>query len=228
MIFHSTADPLLTLAAGLIVGFLVAIPVGPMGVLSLQRSINGRPLLGFLTGVGIAFADAVYAAVAAFGLTLISDFLIGQHRWLSFAGGLILLVFGVATFRSCPKTAAHTAARGGPWWVFLSSAGMTFTNPATIFTFVVLFTTFRFGADLSMPAALALVGGVFVGSCGWWLLLTHGASRWRTNFSESGLRRVNRAAGVLIIGFGLWALGSGLMGERSPSAMDEESSERTG
>jgi threonine/homoserine/homoserine lactone efflux protein len=206
MIFDSPGDAFLALATGLIVGFLVAIPVGPMGVLSLQRSLNGRPGLGFLTGVGVAFADAVYAAVAAFGITLVSDFLILQQRWLSLAGGAILLAFGIATFRSCPKAAARSANHADPWWVLFSSAGMTFTNPATILTFVVLFTTFHFGAELSVAAATALVGGVFAGSCGWWMLLTHGATRFRTCFSESALRKVNRAAGVLIIGFGLWAL----------------------
>ena len=127
-------------ARGLVIGLAIAAPVGPIGLLCIRRSLADGFPLGFLTGLGAAAADGVYGAIAAFGLTAVSSFLVAQQRWLALGGGLALLWLGWQSIRRPP---ADTAADGGGntsrAGAFASTFVLTLANPATILSFVAVF-----------------------------------------------------------------------------------------
>jgi threonine/homoserine/homoserine lactone efflux protein len=196
------------LLQGLLLGFAIAAPVGPIGVLCIRRTLSDGRLIGFLSGLGAATADMLYGAVAAFGLTAIQSLLVRQQVWLQTLGGLFLLYLGVRTFFAPP--ADHAAAvrpRSGKLSAYLTTLGLTLTNPATILSFTIIFAGFRLGQTAAgfLPAAL-LVLGVFLGSACWWLLLSGSVGFFRERFNSAWMPWVNRIAGVLIAGFGMAAL----------------------
>jgi threonine/homoserine/homoserine lactone efflux protein len=193
---------------GLLIGFAIAAPVGPIGVLCIRRTLADGRLVGFLSGLGAATADSVYGAVAAFGLTALQDVLLRQQIWLRIAGGLFLLYLGVRTFIAAPTPrAAQASSGGGLLGAYLSTFGLTLTNPATILAFLVIFAGFRLGETGSnYLGAASIVAGVFLGSASWWLLLSGLVGLLRERFSATWLSWVNRLAGVVIFAFGVAAL----------------------
>jgi threonine/homoserine/homoserine lactone efflux protein len=200
------------LLKGMGIGFAVAVPIGPIAVLCIRRSLSEGPSMGFFTGLGVAVADALYSAVAAFGLTLISDALLRMQFWIGLLGGLLLLWFGCATFRAEPKETSEDSRSAGLITTFFSAFILTLTNPATILTFLALFVGLGVAEASGVWNALALVGGVFTGSALWWLLLSNGIGLLRNRFTPAWIRTTNRAAGVLISAFGVWALVRTTMG----------------
>lgn len=207
---------LLAFGKGVVVGFIVAVPVGPMGVLCIRRSLVQSRWLGFVTGLGVATADAFYAAVAGFGLTLISGFLTAQQHLLEFLGAIMLGWFGVKIFLSQPSSESEPLTLTAALSTYASSTVMTLTNPATILTFVVLFAGFGFGAEATNLRATLLVAGVFAGSATWWVILSQAVGLSRKRFSEGAIRWVNRGAGALTIAFGVFALVSAIRGTLYP------------
>jgi threonine/homoserine/homoserine lactone efflux protein len=191
---------------GLAIGFSIAAPVGPIGVLCIRRSLRDGMAAGFVTGLGAATADAAYGAVAGFGLTAISGFLIGQRFWIGLLGGAFLCYLGVRTFLSTP--AAEAAPEKGDRFlaVYASTLFLTLANPATILSFAVIFTAFGLGASTDYPAATSLVLGVFLGSALWWLILSGGVGLFRSRADSTGMRVVNRVSGVVLVAFGIYAL----------------------
>src|SRR5438045_2795843 len=164
------------LAKGLAIGFCIAAPVGPIGVLCIRRSLAEGRQIGLATGLGAATADAAYGCVAGFGLTAISGFLVGEKFWLGLIGGAFLCYLGLRTFLARPAERA-AEARGGGWFTaYFSTLLLTLSNPATILSFVAVFAGFGLGTSRDFPAASALVAGVFIGSALWWLLLTSGVA----------------------------------------------------
>ncbi|MEO0739808.1 MAG: LysE family transporter [Cyanobacteria bacterium J06649_12] len=190
---------------GMVLGFSIAAPVGPIGLLCIRRSITYGAMAGMLSGLGAATADGVYGAIAAFGLAFISNFLTNQARWLGIIGGLFLCYLGVTTFLSKPADKPAEIGRTGLAGAYLSTFGLTLTNPATILSFVLLFAGFA-PAELGYGQAVVMVGGVFIGSALWWLLLSSGVSRLRHWLTPGRLIWINRGFGVLITGFGIVAL----------------------
>ena len=194
---------------GLLIGFSIAAPVGPIGVLCIRRTLADGRIYGFVSGLGAATADAAYGFVAGFGLTFVSSFLVSQGVWLRLIGGLFLLYLGIRTFITRPATIASTNGEGraGLASAYLSTLALTLTNPATILSFAVVFAGLGLatgGGDYL--AAILLVFGVFVGSALWWLLLSGGVRFLRGRFSVRGMWWVNRISGILIVGFGVVAL----------------------
>lgn len=192
---------------GLALGFAIAAPVGPIGLLVIQRTLNQGRTVGLVSGLGAATADALYGAIAALGLTLITAFLVEQQLWLGLIGGAFLCYLGVRTLLAAP--AAHAAQREARSLgsAFGTTFLLTLTNPMTILAFVAIFA----GAGLATAggdiwAALVLVLGVFSGSALWWLLLSTGTAFLRRYIESTGLRWVNRIAGVIIVGFGVAAI----------------------
>jgi threonine/homoserine/homoserine lactone efflux protein len=200
---------LTTVLKGLALGFLIAAPVGPIGVLCIRRTLSDGRLAGLVSGLGAATADAFYGTVAGFGLTAISAVLVEQHFWLEIVGGAFLCYLGVRTLLSKPaEEAAQAAGRRGLVGAYLSTLFLTLTNPMTILSFVAIFAGMGIastGGDCR--AALSLVVGVFLGSALWWLTLSGGVGFLRNVFgSPTGLRWINRVSGVVITGFGVYAL----------------------
>lgn len=191
---------------GVLIGFSIAAPVGPIGVLCIRRSVAHGRRSGLATGLGAATADAVYGCVAGFGLTAVSNFLVGQKFWLGFLGGLFLCYLGVRTFVSRPNEQAAEAPGVGLFSAFLSTFFLTITNPMTILSFVAIFAGLGLGKSANYFNASALVAGVFAGSALWWLLLSGGAALFRSKFTLGWLRLLNRISGGIIFGFGIYSL----------------------
>jgi threonine/homoserine/homoserine lactone efflux protein len=195
------------LLKGILIGFSIAAPVGPIGVLCIRRTLAGGRLLGLFSGLGAATADAFYGCVAGFGLTFISTFLVDQQVWLRLVGGLFLCYLGIRTLLARPAEAATAADSAGLLSAYASTLFLTLTNPVTILAFAAIFAGLGVatgGGDYG--AAGALVAGVFVGSAAWWLILSGGVSLLRARLTPAWLRWVNRLSGLVIIGFGVAAL----------------------
>jgi threonine/homoserine/homoserine lactone efflux protein len=195
------------LLRGIIFGRSIAAPVGPIGVLCIRRTLTEGRVVGFVSGLGTATADACYGAVAAFGLTAISAFLVNQHFWLRLIGGAFLCYLGVTTFRSPPSARAVAAGGGGLWSAYGTTFLLTLTNPLTILTFAAIFAGIGAGElHGAYGSAALLVFGVFCGSALWWLLLSGGASLLRSRLTPSALQWINRLSGTIITAFGILAL----------------------
>jgi threonine/homoserine/homoserine lactone efflux protein len=192
---------------GLVIGFSIAAPVGPIGVLCIRRTLADGRTSGFLSGLGAATADALYGAVAAFGLTAVSSVLVGQATWLRIGGGLFLCYLGVRTFFAPPAVAAASARATGLLGAYVSTLLLTLANPATILSFVAIFAGFGAAARAdSYAAAAVLVLGVFLGSALWWLVLSGGVGWVGGRLAPATLTWINRVSGLVIAGFGVLAL----------------------
>ncbi|MBT3704093.1 MAG: LysE family translocator [Alphaproteobacteria bacterium] len=198
---------------GLIIGFAVAAPVGPIGVLCIRRTLNHGPLAGFLSGLGAATADTVYGFVAAFGLTAISGFLLDMETWLRLGGGTFLIWLGIRAWRSRPAEAqaANTKRGLGLLSGYLATTVLTLANPSTILSFLAIFAGLGLASESrAYTHASILVVGVFVGSAAWWLFLAFLASVFRQKLDGTGMKWINRFSAVLLAGFGaVIVLGAG-------------------
>lgn len=193
---------------GLFIGFAIAAPVGPIGILCIRRTLANGRLVGFFSGLGAASADMSYGAVAAFGLTVIQNLLIGAQFWLRLLGGLFLIYLGLRTFFAKPLDNKITERSGhGLFQSYLSTLGLTLTNPSTIISFTLIFAALRLGDTYGNNlSAILLVLGVFLGSSAWWLTLSLLVGLVREKFTPAWMMWVNRLAGVMIFGFGLTSL----------------------
>ena len=173
----------------------------------IRRTLTNGRAAGLVSGLGAATADAFYGCVAGFGLTLISNFLVRQQWWLGLIGGLFLCYLGGKTLLSKPAEQAAKAKGTGLLGAYASTFFLTVTNPVTILAFAAIFAGLGLAkTNGNYGAAAILVLGVFLGSALWWLLLSGGVSLLRERFTTAGLQWVNRISGVIILGFGLFAL----------------------
>jgi threonine/homoserine/homoserine lactone efflux protein len=190
-----------------IIGFSIAAPVGPIGVLCIRRSLSEGRSAGFISGLGAATADAVYGCIAGFGLTFLSGFLVDQQGWIRLMGGFFLCALGVRAFFAEPGGRAEPAQGRGLVGAYGSTFLLTLTNPMTILSFAAIFAGWGFAASgRDYGAAATLVLGVFVGSVLWWFALSSIASLFREQFDLRALRWVNRISGIVVAGFGVAAL----------------------
>lgn len=188
-------------------GISIAAPVGPIGVLCIRRTLAEGRITGFVSGLGAASADACYGIITAFGLTFISNALLGQQTWLRLFGGAFLIYLGVRTFLSKPATQAANAKGKGLISAYFSTFLLTLTNPMTILSFAAVFTGLGLaGKGGNYASAGMLVLGVFCGSALWWLLLSGGVSLLREKFDPRAMTWVNRISGAIITGFGIYAI----------------------
>lgn len=199
---------------GFLFGLALAMPVGAIGLLCIRRSLEHGFATGLATGMGAAVADATYGAVAAFGLTAVSEFLLAWQTGLALAGGTALIWLGVQSWRTRAAGPATTQPVGPhPLTAFVQTVGLTLANPQTILTFVALFAGLGvvLGDAAGWAPALLLVLGVFLGSGIWWLILAGAVGGLlRRRLSAGAIGWINRGAGVLIVGFGVLAVARGL------------------
>jgi threonine/homoserine/homoserine lactone efflux protein len=191
---------------GLAFGFILAATVGPMWVLCFRRTIAGGPLAGLASGMGIAVADGLYGAVAAFGLTAISGFLLGHSFWIGLAGAAFLIYLGVRTLAAPPASAQGAGEAQGALKAFLSTLGLTLTNPPTILAFAAIFAGLGLASSADYRAAALITLGVFLGSALWWTLLAGAAGHLRRRIGPRLVRGINIASGLSILGFAAWQL----------------------
>ena len=193
------------LLKGIILGFSIAAPVGPIGVLCIRRTLAHGRLTGFLSGLGAATADTCYGAAAAFGFSLAFAGAAGTeatpYTVLRIVGGLFLLYLGISTFRSKPATEAARTTGSGLWSAFLSTFFLTITNPLTMLSFAAMFA----GLGVAGGSAVMLVVGVFLGSALWWSVLCGGVGLLRGTL-ERHTHWINRFSGLVIIGFAVAVL----------------------
>ena len=198
---------------GLAIGFSLAAPVGPIGVLCIRRTLAHGSRRGLIIGLSAASADMVYGIVAAFGVTLISNFIAQEQHWIRLIGGFFLFVLGYHTYFSHPATDTITSGKNGHARTFVSTFLLTLTNPMTLFAFAVVFA--GIGIDKSMghhSYATFFVAGIFLGSLSWFSLLTSLVRFFREIITTDGLVIINKVAGSLLTLFGAIALWSGVRG----------------
>jgi len=194
---------------GLLIGLSIAATVGPMSVLCIQRTLNKGQLYGLVSGLGIATADAVYGSIAAFGLTLITNFLVMEQIWIRLIGGIFLIYLGIKTMLSKPPESAATLSMqtNGYPGAYASTFLLTLTNPLTILSFAAIFAGIGVGsASKSFLSATIVVLGVFSGSALWWIILTSIISLLRKKMDSQWLLWINRISGGIITLFGIGAL----------------------
>lgn len=198
------------LLKGMLVGIIIAVPVGPVGVLCVRRTILHGRLAGFLSGLGAATADALFGIIAGFGLTFIADWLLGYQDWLRLFGGGFLLYIGVSALRGDPL--AGTQGQRDPETLladYVSTFLLTLTNPITILAFLAIFAALGFsGAEATLARAVILVLGVWLGSLLWWGALSFGAGMLRLTFQRRHLIWISRGSGGILVISGMALLGS--------------------
>jgi threonine/homoserine/homoserine lactone efflux protein len=196
---------------GLAVGFSIAAPVGPIGVLCIRRTLGDGARAGFLAGLGAATADAAYGCVAGFGLTAVSGFLVRWRVGLGICGGVFLCFLGIRTFLSRPAKDAAPAGAGSLMGIYASTFVLTLSNPATLLSFVAVFAGLGLGATAGFGDAGALVLGVFTGSALWWLILSGGVGLMRSRVTPRWMTAVNLASGCVLLAFGVYSLVAALV-----------------
>jgi threonine/homoserine/homoserine lactone efflux protein len=198
---------IINLYKGLIIGFSIAAPVGPIGILCVKRTLSSGRIFGLLSGMGAATADALYGSIAAFGVTFISNLLLRQQIGLRLIGGAFLCYLGIKTILSQPSTTTPQINQNSLFSAYGSTFFLTLTNPLTILSFAAIFAGFGLGKPGGgYSTAVITVLGVFLGSSCWWVILTGITSLLRNRISLSGLRWVNRVSGSIILGFGVAAI----------------------
>jgi len=188
---------------GIVIGFAMAIPLGPIGVMCIRKTLTERKIYAIAIGFGAATADLLYGSVAAFGLTMISSTLVTYKVWIRLIGGALLLLLGVKIFFSKPKTIVEQNNNKSVLRTYLSTVFLTLTNPFTIFAFIAVFNSLGLGSGLSYFSAATLVFGIFIGSSAWFFLLSSGVTIFKKRLNLSALMWVNRVAGLLVIISGL-------------------------
>ncbi|MBF0288459.1 MAG: LysE family translocator [SAR324 cluster bacterium] len=192
---------------GIGMGFLIAAPVGPIGLLCIKRTINEGFKAGLATGLGAAFADGLYGFMAAFGLAVITNFLVEQQEWLSWLGSLFLIYLGGRSLLSKSSQQEILVAKARHIFSnFASTFMLTLTNPVTILSFAAIFTSLKIGQQENYFLASLLVFGVFLGSILWWFFLSTAVVLIRQKITKEGVLWVNRLAGGTMIGFAIYLL----------------------
>ena len=185
---------------GIVVGVVIAVPVGPVGVMCVRRTIFDGKLAGFVSGLGAATADAVFGIIAGFGLTVVSIWLIDYQHWLRIVGGCYLLYIGGWAFAAEPPAGLESGRNPES---LLSNFASTFvlavTNPITVLAFLGIFTAIGLGGtQATFGRASILVLGVWVGSLLWWLALSFGVGQVRHSIERRHLGWISRGSGAIL------------------------------
>lgn len=198
---------------GVIIGFSVAVPIGPVGLICIQRTISRNKMSGLISGFGSATADVLLASIGAFSITIIFSFIQKEQTILKIIGGLLLLVFAIVTYFSKPK---HTDKPEVDTTLdlieeYISGFALTITNPFTAFTFFVAFAgiSTKIGGGISM--AICFLVGIFIGACLWWLFLTTLAEKIAHKIHRNHLKSINKWFALIIGIIGLFIIGSVLL-----------------
>ena len=194
---------------GFIIGILASMPVGAIAILSIQRTINGGLMSGFIIGLGAALADIIYASVAALGLTIISDFLLSIRIYLAIFGGVFLLVMGYKLYTSDTikqiRSKRHTKSKHTN--SFFTSFLIALSNPITIIGFTGFLASFGIiTSNMKTNAILLLLSGITLGAITWWFSISFLVSAFKNKITLRLLITINRLAGVFLFLFGIGLL----------------------
>ena len=192
----------------LVIGLSIAAPVGPIGLLCIQRTLAHGRAIGFFSGLGAALADACYGAIGAFGVSAVISSMVAARVPLALGGAAFLAWMGVQLLRAPAATQARAAQDAAtPLKAMLSVFMLTLANPMTILSFVAVFASISTGhASSGSGAAVTMVAGVFLGSAIWWLGLSTVVSMVRHRLGARVLQSINRLSGALLLGFAVFQL----------------------
>ena len=192
---------------GIVVGLMIAMPVGPVNILCIHRTLEAGWRSGVTSGVGAAAADMLYGGVAGFSITLVVQFLVREQLWIRLFGGILLVVIGISYFFKRPKPLSAQMQEGGSAYSDVRSAFLlTLTNPTTVLAFLALLAALGIGHQRQWWLTVFLVGGIFCGSMVWWIVLSSIVNLFRDRFNDRILLLMNHLAGILIGGFGIAAI----------------------
>lgn len=192
---------------GFLIGLSIAAPVGPIGILCINRTLSNGLWVGLCSGLGAAVADAVYGCIAGFGLASVSSFLMSYENSIRLVGGLFLTYLGIRTLIAKTNSATGTDRASTLWQDFASTFFLTLANPATILSFVAIYASLgAVEAGVQYLEAFNIVLGVFLGSLCWWCILSTSIHMIHHKFSNTALSWINRFSAFILISFGLFAL----------------------
>lgn len=191
----------------MLIGLSIAAPVGPIGLLCIQRTLEHGMRIGFVSGMGAACADAAYGAIGAFGMVAITDYFVSLSTPLAIAGALFLAWMGGKLILSKAQVVNQSTTNRLPVIkAFISIFLLTITNPMTIVSFIAVFASIAGPVAVHPSAAAFMVAGVFLGSALWWLILSTGVALIRQKISITVMMLINRAGGCLLLGFAAWQI----------------------
>jgi len=200
-----TFDATALLTDGIIIGLIAAVPIGPVNLIVMQRSLCHGRLNGFVTGLGAMLGDGLFAIVAGFGISAVSSFVESWSWWIQLVGAFILFAMGLHTFFSRPRIERMVEGSSKLPQSLVSTFALTVTNPVTMLWFAAIFASV--GSNVAevgtMAGPLTMVGGVMIGSGAWWLAVSQTVGRLRTRLNDDLLRLINRVAGAAIALFGV-------------------------
>lgn len=196
---------------GFMIGIAVSVPLGPLGMLCIKRTVNKNWKSGFLSGLGIAASDAIYAIIAGFSLTIIINFISSYEIYFKILGASMVVLLGLYIFLSNPAKEIQKYKQKGSSYLqdFLTAFLLTFSNPLSVFVFIAIFTSYSLVLQLSqLFEALLIVGGVFTGGATWWFILTGLAYLFKHKLTINTLWWANKIIGlsVILIAVGLFIL----------------------
>lgn len=187
---------------GLAVGLLFGMPVGAVGALTVQRILKFGPGAGILSGMGSSVADCIYACIGVFGLSFLSDFLLQNQEVIHILGGILILFMGVGIIRKKAETGSVKADAKAGAAMFLSSFAVAITNPASILSFLFVFSYFGISGKVEAARGIQLAAGVFMGTFFWWGMLAAGVVRLKAKIGEQMIQKVHRCFGAVLVLFG--------------------------
>lgn len=200
------------LLKGCLIGFSIAMPVGPIGLLCIRNSLTKGMMYGLMSGLGAACADTIFGALGGFGVSAIGVLLAKYHLILEFFGAFFLFYLGATTFFEKIEEKKEIRVNEGYLHIFFSTFLLTLTNPMTVISFAGVYAGLGVGAlvdDLITP--LIITVGVFIGSAIWWLMLSAGTSCFKETMNDAARKWLNRISGIIIFGFGVFALTTALI-----------------
>jgi threonine/homoserine/homoserine lactone efflux protein len=191
------------LVRGLLAGLFIAVPVGPINVLCISRTLVKGWRSGLLSGFGAATADALYGGIAGFSITFVIQFLLREEFWIRLVGGILLVAIGVSYYFKRPQSLSAQKQGEAEHSDYVSTLLLTLTNPTTVLSFLAILATLGMKEDRASWLTLLLVAGIFCGSMLWWIVLISIINRVRDRIDDHTMVWMNRVAGVAIGGFGV-------------------------
>ncbi|MDR0940445.1 MAG: LysE family translocator [Mediterranea sp.] len=206
------------LIKGIIIGVVVSAPLGPVGVLCIQRTLNKGRWYGFVTGLGAALSDIAYALLTGYGMSFVFDLIKNNIFYLQLIGSIMLLLFGIYTFRSDPmrsiRPVSGSGSKGSYFHNFITAFLVTLSNPLIILLFIGLFARFAFVQnEVLLIETFAGYAAIVVGALAWWLGITYFVNKVRAKFDERGIVVLNRVIGSIVIVVAVVALAYTLLGQ---------------
>ncbi len=187
---------------GIAAGLMIAAPVGPVNVLCIQRSIQKGWRSGIVSGLGAALVDTFYGGIAGFSISLVIEFLIKEQFWIRLIGGFLLIAIGAVYYFRKPRS-LESDGRSSEQFDFISALLLTATNPTTVLSFLAILAMLGMGQHQPLWQTSLLVGGIFLGSMSWWIILAGGANLLRDKVDDHTMLWLNRIGGLAIAAFGL-------------------------